>query len=98
MDSLTGFGGLASKALEHLNDEYYNKNIIAMPVMSDNYILDDKYSALNALNTSFLFSSLHTCSNMFVPLTTSYGGWVKNGQNHLESNYLSYKVRTYGTN
>lgn len=92
MDSLNGFSGLASKALEHLNNEYYNKNIIAMPVMSDNYILDDKNSALNVLNTSLLFSSLNVYSNMFVPLTTSSGGWVKS-QSHLDSDYLSYKVR-----
>jgi len=91
MDSLNGFGGLASKTLEYLNDEYYNKNIIAMPVMSDNYIVGDDNSELYAANTSLLFTSLFEHSNMFVPLTTSSGGWVKS-QSHLNLDYLSYKV------
>jgi len=91
MDSLDGFGGLASKALEYLQDEYFNKNIIAMPVMSDNYILDEENPELQAVNTLLLFSSLFEHSNMFVPLTTSPGGWVKS-QSHLNLNYLSYKV------
>jgi len=90
MDSLDGFGGLASKALEYLQDEYFNKNIIAMPVMSDNYILDEENPELQAVNTLLLFSSLFEHSNMFVPLTTSPGGWVKS-QSHLNLNYLSYK-------
>jgi len=90
MDSLNGFSGLASKALEYLNDEYYNKNIIAMPVMSDNSINGDENSELHAVNTSLLFSSLFEHSNMFVPLTTSSGGWVKT-QSHLDLDYLSYK-------
>lgn len=92
MDSLNGFGGLACKALEYLKDEYSNKNIIAMPVMSDNYILEDENSELQAVNTSLLFSSLFDHSNMFVPLTTSSGGWTKS-QNHLNLDYLSYKVQ-----
>jgi len=91
MDSLNGFGGLASKILEYLNDEYYNKNIIAMPVMSDNYIIGDDNSELHAANTSLLFTSLFEHSNMFVPLTTSSGGWEKS-QSHLNLDYLSYKV------
>lgn len=92
MDSLNGFSGLASKTLEYLNDEYYNKNIIAMPVMSDNSINDNENSELHAVNTSLLFSSLFEHSNMFVPLATSSGGWVKS-QSHLDLDYLSYKVR-----
>lgn len=92
MDSLNGFGGLACKALEYLKDEYSNKNIIAMPVLSDNYILQDETSELQAVNTSLLFSSLFEHSNMFVPLTTSSGGWIKN-QSHLILDYLSYKVK-----
>ncbi|XP_026818236.1 protein misato [Rhopalosiphum maidis] len=90
MDSLNGFGGLACKALEYLKDEYSNKNIIAMPVMSDNYILEDENSELQAVNTSLLFSSLFEHSNMFVPLTTSSGGWTKS-QSHLNLDYLFYK-------
>lgn len=94
MDSLNGFGGLASKTLEYLQDEYFNKNVIAMPVMSDNNILEDDNSELQAVNTSLLFSSLFEHSNMFVPLTTSYGGWVKsqNTQSHLTLDHLTYKV------
>jgi len=91
MDSLNGFGGLACKALEYLKDEYFNKNIIAMPVLSDNYVLEDENSELQAVNTSLLFSSLFEHSNMFVPLTTSSGGWIKS-QSHLNLDYLSYKV------
>lgn len=90
MDSLNGFGGLACKTLEYLKDEYSNKNIIAIPVMSDNYILEDDNSELQAVNTSLLFSSLFEHSNMFVPLTTSSSGWVKS-KNHLNLDYLSYK-------
>lgn len=91
MDSLNGFGGLSCKSLEFLQDEYSNKNIIAMPVMSDNYILGDENSELQAVNTSLLFASLFEHSNMFVPLTISPGGWVKS-QSHLNLDYLSYKV------
>jgi len=91
MDSLNGFSGLASKALEHLQDEYLNKNILAMPVMSDNYILDSENSELQTVNTSLLFASLSELSNMFVPLTTSSGGWIKS-QSHLNFDHLSYKV------
>lgn len=91
MDSLNGFSGLASKTLEYLNDEYSNKTIIAMPVMSDNYIIGNENSELQAINTTLLFSSLFEHSNMFVPLTTSTGGWAKS-QNHLNLEYLSYKV------
>lgn len=91
MDSLNGFGGLASKTLEYLKDEYLNKTIIAMPVMSDNYIIGNENSELHAINTSLLFASLFEHSNMFVPLTTSTGGWVKS-QSHLNLEYLSYKV------
>ncbi|XP_060861222.1 protein misato isoform X1 [Metopolophium dirhodum] len=90
MDSLNGFGGLACKALEYLKDEYSNKTIIAMPVLSDNYILEDENSELQAVNTSLLFSSLFEHSTMFVPLTTSSGGWIKS-QSHLNLDYLSYK-------
>ncbi|KAL5244425.1 hypothetical protein ACI65C_011835 [Semiaphis heraclei] len=90
MDSLNGFGGLACKALEYLKDEYSNKNIIAMPVMSDNYILEDECSELQAVNTSLLFSSLFEHSNIFIPLSTSSGGWIKS-KNHLQLDYLSYK-------
>jgi len=92
MDSLNGFGGLACKALEYLKDEYSNKTIIAMPVLSDNYILEDENSELQAVNTSLLFSSLFKHSTMFVPLTTSSGGWIKS-QSHLNLDYLSYKVK-----
>jgi hypothetical protein len=92
MDSLNGFGGLACKSLEYLKDEYSNKNIIAMPVMSNNYIIGDENSELYAVNTSLLFSSLFEHSNMFVPLSTSDGGWVKS-QKHLSLDYLCYKVR-----
>lgn len=91
MDSLTGFGGLACNALEYLQDEYSNKNIIAMPVMSDNCILEDENSKLQTVNTSLLFSSLFENSNMFVPLSTSYSGWVKS-QSYLTLDRLSYKV------
>lgn len=91
MDSLNGFGGLACKTLEYLQDEYFNKNIIAMPVMSDNYILENENSKLQAVNTSLLFSSLFEHSNMFVPLSTSSGGWIKS-ENHLNLDHLSYKV------
>lgn len=90
-DSLNGFGGLTCKTLEYLKDEYYNKNIIAMPVLSENYIINDENSELQAVNTSLLFSSLFEHSNMFIPLTTSYGGWVKS-PNNLSLDYLSYKV------
>lgn len=93
MDSLNGFSGLASKAMEHLQDEYLNKTILAMPVMSDNYILNNNHSELLAVNTSLLFASLFEHSNMFVPLSTSSGGWVKS-QSHLDFDYLSYKVGT----
>lgn len=91
MDSLNGFGGLATKALEYLQDEYSNKNIIALPVMSDNSILDEENSELQAVNTSLLFSSLFEHSNMFVPLSTSPGGWIKS-QSHLSLDHLLYKV------
>lgn len=91
MDSLNGFGGLACKSLEYLKDEYSSKNIIAMPVMSNNYILDDENSELQIVNTSLLYSSLNEHSNMFVPLATSHGGWIKS-QNKLNLDYLSYKV------
>lgn len=91
MDSLDGFSGLASKTLEYLQDEYANKNIFAMPVMSENYITGDEYSELHAVNMSLLFSSLFEHSNIFVPLTTSSGGWVKS-HNHLSMDHLSYKV------
>lgn len=94
MDSLNGFSGLASKTLEYLQDEYYNKNIIAMPVMSENNILENNNYEIHAVNTSLLFSSLFEHSNMFVPLTTSYGGWVKsqNTKSHLSLDHLIYKV------
>lgn len=91
MDSLNGFGGLACKSIEYLKDEYSNKNIIAMPVMSDNYIIGDENSELHAVNTSLLFSSLFEHSNMFVPLSTSNSGWAKS-QNHLNLENLCYKV------
>lgn len=91
MDSLDGFSGLATKTLEYLQDEYYNKNIVAMPVMSENYIIGNENAELQAINTSLLFSSLFEHSDMFVPLTTSPGGWVKS-QSHLSLDCLSYKV------
>lgn len=91
MDSLDGFSGLASKTLEYLQDEYANKNIFAIPVMSENYITSDENFGLHAVNTSLLFSSLFEHSNIFVPLTTSFGGWVKS-HNHLNLDHLSYKV------
>lgn len=91
MDSLNGFGGLACKSLEYLQDEYSNKNIIALPVMSDSYILDSNNSELQAVNTSLLFSSLFEHSNMFVPLATSNSGWIKS-QTHLNLDHVTYNV------
>lgn len=91
MDSLDGFSGLASKTLEYLQDEYANKNIFAMPVMSENYITGDENVEMHAVNTSLLFSSLFEHANIFVPLTTSFGGWAKS-HNHLNLDHLSYKV------
>ncbi|XP_050542872.1 protein misato [Daktulosphaira vitifoliae] len=90
MDSLNGFGGLASKALEYLNEEYSNKCVISMPVMSSNQIDNKKNPDLYAVNSSLLFSSLIESSNIFIPLSTSYDGWAR-GTNHLNLEYNCYK-------
>ncbi|XP_050432328.1 protein misato [Adelges cooleyi] len=90
MDSLNGFGGLSCKALEYLKDDYSNKAVIAMPVMSVNQICEEKNIDLYAVNTALLFSSLFEHSNIFIPLTTSYGGWTKSLSN-LSLEHISYK-------
>ncbi|XP_065366308.1 protein misato [Calliphora vicina] len=82
-DSFNGFSGLATKCLEHLNDEYGKANM-AVPVYSPNNMLyenaDEPMSdSIRVVNSLLTFNQLIEQASLFIPLSTQDRVWRQLG-------------------
>lgn len=97
-DATDGFGGLASLALIHLNDEYSSKSIFSIPVignkLENSAPLDDIKHTINIMLT---YQKLSEDSGLVVPLGTNVSAWRKLGPPTMFPNIIYNPAISYHT-
>lgn len=97
-DCTNGFAGLASKCLDHLNDEY-SKTSFTIPLFSpkpQNFRNADTpmSESIRVINTAMSFSNLFEQSSLILPLSTMSRCWRQN-DNQRQFPFLAYDQHNF---
>lgn len=102
-DCTNAFSGLSSGCMEHLQDDYCGKSILAFPVIPS-FFPDSEFTtkeqqchtiineSKRVLNLALGFNAFNTHSSLFVPLCTGSEGWRQPGLKR-EFYRTTYNVR-----
>lgn len=102
-DCTNAFSGLSSGCMEHLQDDYCGKSILAFPVIPS-FFPDSEFTtkeqqchtiineSKRVLNLALGFNAFNAHSSLFVPLCTGSEGWRQPGLKR-EFYRTTYNVR-----
>lgn len=89
-DGIDGFGGIAGGLSEYLGDEYRNKSILAMPLISPVGDATPIQTCMRTINFALSLQKVSDLASLVVPLGTDAVSWRNAGSSrvfpHLEYN------------